>query len=1119
MRSQGLSLGSASFRFAARGLMCGLALCVALLCVVVPCVVAEPAASTSKLELDASTFSGLELRSLGPAVTSGRISDLAVHPEKPHIIYVATAAGGLWKTVNHGVTWQPIFDDEGSSSLGCITLDPKNPNVVWVGTGENNSQRSVGYGDGVYKSLDGGATWTRMGLEKSEHIAKIVVDPRDSDVVYVASQGPLWSAGGDRGLFKTVDGGKTWKNVKAISEHTGITDLLMDPRDPDVLIAASYQRRRHVWTLINGGPESGLHKSTDGGETWRELKTGLPSGDVGRIGLAQSSVDPDVIFAIVEAAEGGGFYRSSDRGETWQKRSGYVSGSPQYYQEIFADPHNVDRIYSMDVWMQVSHDGGKTWQEVGERSKHVDNHALWIDPDDPSHLLAGCDGGLYETWDRGENWKYYGNLPITQFYRLTVSNDAPFYYVYGGTQDNFTLGGPSRTHNLHGIRNSDWFVTVGGDGFQPQVDPENPNLVYSQWQHGNLVRHDRASGETVQIKPKTGPDDTPLVWNWDSPLLISPHDGKTLYFGADRLFKSTDRGNSWTAISGDLTRDLDRNTLPVMGKVWSIDAVSKNRSTSIYGNTVTVTESPLEQGLLYVGTDDGLIQITEDDGDTWRAVQSESLPGVPERTYINRVRASRFDASTVFAALNNHKMGDFKPYLLKSTDRGRTWTSIAGDPENGGLPARGSVYAVEQDPEMEDLLYVGTEFGAFFTLDGGERWIPLTGGVPTVAVRDLVIQEREGDLVLGTFGRGFYVLDDLTPLREASAEHLDRPLATFSIRDAWAYHPAVPMGLKGKSFQGDDFYIADNPPFGAVFTYHLKDGLKTAKQIRQKHEKELAEKGKPVAYPSMDALRAERRAEKPTVLLTVRDAAGQVVRRLEGPVGAGFHRVAWDLRYPAPHPVELQPRESSNPFVAPAQGPPAVPGEYSVEFQTVHDGEVQDHGTQSFTVKGLGLATLAAEDQATVASFHRRVADLQRAVLGASAAHGEAEERVSHLKKAVRITPAADPALADDVRALEDELRRLQIALHGDSVRRSIYEPTLPGIAQRIGAVAEGSWVVSSAPTQTERDAFEAVADLFVPVLEDLRQLVEQKIPALESKLEQAGAPWTPGRLPTYAKP
>ena len=518
-----------------------------------------------------STFSGLSFRSIGPALTSGRVSDIAVHPDNRKEYYLAIASGGVWKTVNAGTTWEPIFDDQPSYSIGCVTIDLNNPLVVWVGTGENNSQRSVSHGDGVYKSVDGGKSWTNVGLETSEHIAKIVVDPRDSNTVYVASQGPLWRSGGERGLYKTTDGGESWNLVLEISEKTGVTDLLMDPRDPDVLIAASYQRRRHVWTLIDGGPESALYKSTDGGESWDELTGGLPSGDVGRIGLAQAPARPDVVYAIIEAAnDAGGLYRSVDAGVNWEKRGDYVSGSPQYYQELVVDPHDSDRVYSLDTWMMVSEDGGSSFERVGERFKHVDNHALWIDPEDTDYLLAGCDGGVYESFDRGATWHFKANLPITQFYRVSVDNASPFYNVFGGTQDNFSLGGPSRTTTAHGITNADWFVTRGGDGFETVVDPEDPNILYAQSQHGGLVRFDRQSGEAVHIRPQPGKDEGGLKWNWDAPIIISPHSHTRLYFAANRLFRSDDRGDSWTAVSPDLTAAIDRNELEVMGKVWSV---------------------------------------------------------------------------------------------------------------------------------------------------------------------------------------------------------------------------------------------------------------------------------------------------------------------------------------------------------------------------------------------------------------------------------------------------------------------------------------------------------------------------------------------------------------------
>ncbi|HEX2224599.1 MAG TPA: glycosyl hydrolase, partial [Thermoanaerobaculia bacterium] len=603
--------------------------------------------------MTADTFKNLKLREVGPALTSGRIIDLAVHPEQKATWYVAVASGGVWKTINAGITWTPLFDDTGSYSVGCITMDPNNPMVLWVGSGENNSQRSVGYGDGVYKSTDGGKSWTNMGLKNSEHIGKILVDPRDSDVVYVAAQGPLWNAGGDRGLYKTTDGGKTWKPVLTISENTGISDIVFDPRDPDILYATSYQRRRHVWTMINGGPEGGIHKTMDGGATWKKVMTGLPKEDIGRIGLAISPADPEVIYAIVEAArQTGGFFRSVDGGGNWEKRSNYVSGSGQYYQEIFPDPKNPDRVYSVDVFSRVTDDGGRTWRNIGNRNRHVDDHVIWIDPDNTDHLLIGGDGGLYETWNRGEVWDFKPNLPVTQFYRVSVDESRPFYYIYGGTQDNFSLGGPSRTANVHGIANSDWFITRGGDGFETVVDPKDPNLVYSQAQHGALVRYDRKTGETLDIQPQDEVTGAALRFNWDSPVIISPHSNTRLYFAANRLFRTDDRGNSWKAISPDLTRQIDRNKLKVMGRYWSIDAVAKNASTSFYGNIVSLDESPKQENLVYIGTDDGLIQVTENAGGSWRKV--ERFPGVPENTYVSSIVASQHDAGTVFAAFDNH---------------------------------------------------------------------------------------------------------------------------------------------------------------------------------------------------------------------------------------------------------------------------------------------------------------------------------------------------------------------------------------------------------------------------------------------------------------------------------
>lgn len=1060
--------------------------------------------------MTAGTFSGLELRSIGPAVTSGRVIDIAVDRRHPHTWYVATT-GGVWKTETSGNSWKPVFDSEGSFSIGCITIDPNDSSVVWVGSGENNSQRSVSYGDGVYRSEDGGKSWENVGLKESMHIGRIVVDPRDSKSVYVAAMGNLWAPGGDRGLYKTTDAGKSWKRVLDISENTGVVDVAIDPRNPDLLYAAAYQRRRHVWTLIDGGPESAIYRSLDAGATWKKTTSGLPSQDIGRIGLAVSPANPDVVYAIVEAANrAGGFFRSRDRGASWEKMSSYVSGGPQYYNEIVADPRNVDRVYSMDVYMQVTDDGGKTFHNAGEKWKHVDNHALWIDPDDPDHLVNGNDGGVYESLDRAASWQFKANLPVTQFYRVAVDNALPFYNVYGGTQDNTSLGGPSRTTVQHGITNDMWFVTTTGDGFVSRVDPEDPNIVYAESQHGNLVRFDRRTGEQTAIQPQAAKDEPPLRWNWDTPVIISPHSHTRLYIAAQRVFRSDDRGDTWKPISGDLTRQIDRNALKVMGRVWGPDAVAKNSSTSFYGNIVSLAESPAKEGLIYAGTDDGLVQVTEDGGQTWRKV--EKFPGVPDNTYVSRLEPSPRDADTVYAAFDNHKMGDLKPYLLKSTDRGRTWTSIASN-----LPSRGSVYVVVEDPVKNSLLFAGTEFGLFFTVDGGTKWVQMKGGLPTIAVRDIAIQKRESDLAVATFGRGFYILDDYSPLRAVTAEMLERPVSVFGVKQAWMFIPTLPYGWKGKGFLGESFYVAPNPPIGAVFTYYLKEELKTKRKARQDQEKKVAKDGGDVKYPPWDALRAEDREEPPSVVLTVTDEAGNVVRRITGPVSAGFHRVSWDLRFPAPDPASLETPPTDDPFSDPPMGPLAAPGKYSVSIATRVDGRATPIGEQqAFQAVPLGTATLAPPDRAAVLAFAQKTARLQRAVVGASELAQELRKQLSLVKKAVQDAPNSDAKLMDEVASLDNRLRDILTALNGDAVVRRYSEPTPPGIEERVGGIIAGQWSCTSAPTDTQRQQYAIAADLFAPVLEQLRRLADVDMKALHDRLEAIGAPWTPGRVPRW---
>ena len=1085
---------------------------VLLLSAVLPAFAAKKSKDREKDEdgprFAAKTFTGLALRGIGPALMGGRIADLALDPRDSDTWYVAVGSGNVWKTDNAGTTWRTIFDDEGVYSIGCVVLDPSHPEIVWVGTGENVGGRHVGYGDGVYRSLDGGESWEHLGLENSQHIGRIVVDPRDSNVVYVAVQGPLWSAGGDRGLFKTGDGGRSWEKILGGGEYTGVNDVLLDPRDADVLYASTHQRYRNVAALVNGGPESGIHKSVDGGKSWRELETGLPEEDMGKIGLALSPQDPDVVYAAIELAHRtGGVWRSANAGGSWEKRSDRVAGGtgPHYYQEIFASPHRFDRLYFMDVRLHVSEDGGKTWTSIETEAKHGDNHALAFDPQDPDWLLVGCDGGLYESWDLGRSWKFAANMPITQFYKVAVDYDEPFYNVYGGTQDNATQGGPSRTDSVNGIRNSDWFVTVGGDGHQPAVDPTNPDIIYSQWQQGNLIRHDRRTGEIVYIQPQPEAEEPSERLNWDAPILISPHDPRTLFFASHRVWRSDERGDRWRPISGDLTRGLDRLTLPMMGRVPSFDAVWDLLAMSQYGTITSLAQSPHDERLIYAGTDDGLIQVTEDGGEHWRRI--DRLPGVPDSFFVNDLKADLHDADTAYAVVDNHKAGDFTPYVLKTTNRGKSWSAITGD-----LPARQIVWRIVQDHERRELLFLGTEFGIFFTIDGGRRWVELTGGVPDIPFRDLAIQRRENDLVGASFGRSFWILDDYTPLRSVTEELLERESELFPVRKAWWYVERRTLGDRGKASQGDAFFTAPNPPFGAVFTYYLRDEIRTRKKARREEEKRVEERGGDTPYPGWEALRREREEEDPAILLTVRDGAGEVVRRVAGPVTAGFHRVAWDLRYPSPGPWRAS--ENDDAFEREFEvGPLAAPGTYTVSMAKRVDGVVTELGPpRTFEVVPLREGALPGASADALRSFTRELAALRGQAQGALAAIDEALLRVGAIKSVLDRATLPDTTLDDAARAIERHLRDLRVRLAGDPEQGRQGAPGPVSITQRIDVATMGTRYSTYGPTATHRRAVEIAREGLTGVKAALERLLLTELPGLERRLDAAGVPWSPTR-------
>ncbi len=1059
-------------------------------------------ARESSDEKESLDLSGLKFRSIGPAITSGRIADFAVNPNNPKEYYVATASGGVWKTTNSGTTYTPIFDGQKSYSIGCVTMDPNNSHVIWVGSGENNNQRSVAYGDGIYKSVDGGLSWEHMGLKNSEHIGSIVVHPENSDIVYVAAIGPLWSSGGDRGVYKTTDGGKTWKAVLTIDEHTGINEVVMDPRNPEVLYASSFQRRRHVFTYLGGGPQSGIYKSMDGGANWMKVNKGLPEVDLGRIGLAIAPSNPQTIYAIVEAAQGkGGFYRSTNGGESWSKQGKYHS-SGNYYQEIVVDLLNENVIYGMDTWMQISRDGGKTFKNLGEDFKHVDNHCLWIDPKDTDHLLAGCDGGIYETFDAAATWQFKANLPITQFYKVAVDNAEPFYFIYGGTQDNFSMGGPSRTTSGNGIANSEWFMTHGGDGFESAIDPDNPNIVYAQSQYGYLVRYDKLSGEELGIQPQPRKEENAYRWNWDAPLQVSVHKPGRIYFAANKVFRSDDRGNSWEVISDDLTAQMNRNELKVMGQVWSTDAVAKNQSTSPYGTIVAFSESPKRDNLLYVGTDDGLIQITEDGGRNWRKVQG--INGVPRATYVNEILASKHNEDVVYAAFNHHKYGDFKPYIFKSMDRGKTWTSISGD-----LPLRGSVYALEEDHVDPNLIFAGTEFGVFFSNNSGKKWTQLKAGLPTIAVRDIAIQEREEDLVLGTFGRGFYILDDYSSLRQVKNLE-NKEVELFSIRDAFAFEYRYPLGLPGKSFQGDDYYLGDNLGSEAIFTYFLKEDIKSKRDQRLELEKKTTDDN----YPSYEALKNEQNEEEPYLLFSIRDAQGQVVRKLTAKPKKGFNRLKWDLRLPSTNPITLKSPSFYNPFSGPETGTLVPPGTYTASMSKFVDGVFTElSGPVSFKVKSLDNTVMPAPDREKLAAFHHDVLQMARMVKGAQNIIKDVNVEMEYIKKAIDRTLLEQKDLTLKYLAIRKKLNDINEKINGDVVAAKLDKDMPMSVATRLGNIQYAMFYSTSETTKTNLESLQIVGELFEPLRIKLRSLITDDLSALQKQLEDAGAPYTPNRI------
>ncbi len=1055
---------------------------------------------TDSLMMKSSSYSALKFRNVGPAITSGRIADIVIHPENNNMMYVAVGSGNVWKTENAGTTWTPIFEKEGSYSIGCITLDPNNDKTLWVGTGENVGGRHVGFGDGIYKSTDGGNSWKNMGLKKSEHISRIIVHPENSDVIMVAVQGPLWSKGGERGFYKSTDGGDTWKHTLGDQEWTGVTEIVMDPTHPEIIYAATWQRHRTVAAYMGGGPLSSIWKSTDGGDTWTKIDKGLPSSNLGKTGLAISPFNNEVIYAAIETdRKTGGFYISRDGGASWTRQSDMVSGGtgPHYYQELYADPHQEGRLYLMNNTVLITNDHGKTYERMNEENKHVDSHAIAWRDNDPNYVLIGTDGGLYESFDKTKTWRYTRNLPLTQYYKVAVDDAEPFYNIYGGTQDNGSHGGPSRTMYEDGIRNRHWRVVLGADGHQSATEPGNPNITYGEFQEGFLWRIDHKTGEQVYIRPEAGPNEPYERFNWDAPILVSAHDPKRIYFASQRVWRSDNRGDDWTALSGDITKNQNRFELPIMGKkqswdnAWDVDAMSN------YNTITSLGESPKNENILYAGTDDGIIQVTADSGDSWRKVEFSRLPGLPSTAFTNDIRADLFDENVVYAAFDNHKYGDFKPYLMKSTDKGNTWRKITGD-----LPDRLLVWRIVQDHVDPDLLFIATEFGIYFTNNGGTNWIKMNGGLPTISFRDITIQRRENDLVAASFGRGFYVLDDYTALRNVDKKSLaDEEGHLYNTRPALWY-----AQKQGMYAQGDNDYKAPNPDYGATFTYFLKSGLTDSqKKKRTDAEKKLAKANQDVPFPGWDALDEEVIEEKNGIYLVIKDMSGKIINKVKGSATKGLNRKSWNLQLASDDPIKLDSKPQQRSFFG-GGGYKVTPGTYTVSLVKVDSGsETLLDGPNEFEVKPLMEPTIKGASYEEIVSFRNDFQEFKNDLAEANAKLSKVKKYSSALMKAYERADEQPVSLLEDIYAFRSDVNALDKKMNGSKSRAEVGEKNdpVPGNANLLGWVTLGG---TYGPTGNHIKAFNRAKNQLTTLATEL-DAINARVSTLKTQLKAAGAP------------
>ena len=1035
--------------------------------------------SNSFAQFDQDLFSGMKARSIGPAGMSGRIGDIQAVESNPNIIYVGAATGGLWKSTNGGLTWTPIFDEQPVSSIGSIAIFQQNPSIVWVGTGEGNPRNSVGVGYGIYKSLDAGHTWQFLGLEKTEKVHRIVLHPTNPDIAYAAALGTTWGENPERGVFKTVNGGKTWKKILFVDEKTGCADLVMDPVNPNKLFAALWEHRRWPWFFKSGGPGSGLYVTYNGGETWKKIieKEGLPKGELGRIGIGIARNNPSVVYALIEAKKNV-LCRSENGGRKWKivNKSDNVNPRPFYYADIRIDPQNENRIYSLHSRLVVSNDGGKTFERKRSRV-HSDHHALWIHPKNGNLLINGNDGGVAISYDRGETWRFVDNLPLAQYYHINVDMEIP-YNVYGGMQDNGSWRGPSDVWENGGIRNYHWEEVGFGDGFGTLSIPGDPNSGYSMSQGGYLMRFNLITGERKNIRPPA-PDSIELRFNWNAAIAIDPFNGNTVYYSSQFLHKSADRGESWTIISPDLTtNDPEKQKQKESGGL-TLDVTNAENHTTIF----TIAPSPIDRDVIWVGTDDGNVQVTRDGGKTWQNVV-KNFPKLPANTWCSHIEASKFDAGTAYAVFDDHRRSNWTTYIFKTKNFGKKWKSLAINPPKNidkNQEPWGFVHVIEQDPVQKELLYLGTEFGLYISFDDGENWMKWEHGVPAVPVRALTVHPRDHDLVIGTHGRAAFILDDVRPLRSVSKKLLEEPLHLFHIPSAYLHKIKA---VAGYHFPADAIFQGESKPYGAAITYYINPSL-------------LKEKNKKPKKPTEDSNeRANGRPERePQVTIQILDAENNVIRKLEGPMKEGINRTQWRLRRDGFRmPSVTSRRRGYNP-----PGPAVLPGKYKVKIK-VDKNEM----TKAVEVLPDPRIKISLEDWRENYEIQVRI--------------GEKIEIVTEAVEQIRKTEKTVDVILEQLKEKKDDSAK-QLKKQGNDLKKKlkkvaclfVNQPGGPQGIVRQDNVSRNLWSVSSSlsssydkPNPTQLNYLRQAEQKLEKALDEFNQIFEKDFPNFRKNVEES---------------